>query len=116
MKGANDDVLNNQLKLTEVTARHGVPHSALKDRLSGRVIHRTMPGPKLYLTLTKKEELTGHSIDAANMGFGKTWRDVSSIVERYVEQKEMCPCRLPSELMAGGKIFEKKSHAELTIR
>jgi len=80
--------LRNRLETTETAARHGVPCSTLKDRLSGRVIHGTKPGPKPYLTTTEEEELKGHLINAANMGLGKTHWDVLSIVKKHVEQKK----------------------------
>lgn len=39
---------------------HGVPHSTLKDRLSGRVVHSTRPGPKSYLSPTEEADLATH--------------------------------------------------------
>jgi len=62
--------------------------------LSVQVIRGTKPRPKPYLTSTEEEELTGHLIDAVNMGFGKTQQDVLFIVERHVEQK-MRLCGVP---------------------
>ena len=103
-----DDVLNNRLKPTEAATRHGVPRSTLKDRLSGRVIQGTKPGPKPYLTSTEEEEPTDHLIDAVNMGFGKTRRDVLSIVERHVEQKEDVSLRASRLTYGWWKKFLKK--------
>ena len=64
---------------------HGVPCSTLKDRTGGKVIHRRNPGPKLYLSVEKERELAGYLIE---VGYGKTRRDVLSLVESYVEKKE----------------------------
>ena len=88
MQGAIDEVLSNRLKPTAAATKHGVPRSTLKDRLSGRVVHGTKPGPKPYLTATEEQELTDHLIMAADMGYGKTRQEVLSIVERHVEGKE----------------------------
>ena len=68
---------------------HGVPRSTLKDRLSGRVKHGTNPGPKPYLTVEEEAELTSHLLQAADIGFGKTRRDVKCIVETYAQQKKV---------------------------
>ena len=54
---------------------NGVPRSTLKDRLSGR---GTKSGPKPYLSVTT------HLLDAAKIGYGKTWRDVMCLVETYM--------------------------------
>ena len=118
MQSVIDDVLSNRLKPTEAAARHGVPRSTLKDRLSGRVVHGTKPGPKPYLTATEEEELTGHLINAANMGFGKTRRDVLSIVERHVEQKEDVSLRAAKLTYPWlvAKVFKEKSLPKPTIR
>ena len=51
-------------------------------------MHGTKPGPKPYLSAAEEEELTGHLIDAANIGYGKTIEEVLTIVERHVEMKE----------------------------
>jgi len=88
MQSAIDDALSNRLKPTASAAMHGVPHSTLKDRLSGWVMHGTKSGPQPYLTATEEEELAGHLIEAANMGYGKTCQEVLSTVDRHVEQKE----------------------------
>jgi len=65
------DVLNNRLKSTAAAVKHGVPRSTLNDRLSGRVIHDTKPGPKPYLTTAEEKELAEQLIEAASLGYGK---------------------------------------------
>ena len=39
-----------QMSANKAANLFGVPRSMLKDRLSGRVVHGTKPGPKPYLT------------------------------------------------------------------
>ena len=58
---------------------HGVPRSTLKDRLSGRVQHGTKPGPAPYLSKAEESELSAHLVHVANMGYGKTQRDVKCV-------------------------------------
>ena len=66
---------------------HGVPRSTLKDRLSGRVVHGTNPGPKPYLTRDEETELSAHLLQASSIGLGRTRRDVKSIVGSFVKSK-----------------------------
>ncbi len=57
---------------TSVAARdHGVPITTLKNRLSGRVIHGTNPGPVLYLN-SREEKLIEYLSEANKLGYGKT--------------------------------------------
>jgi len=88
MVDAMEDVTANRLSANAAARKHGVPPSTLKDRLSGRVVHGSKPGPKPYLTTAAEEELAVKLIDAANIGYGKTRREVLTIVERHVELKE----------------------------
>lgn len=66
---------------------HGVPRSTLKDRLSGRVQHGTKSGPKPYLSTEEESELASHLLQAADIGFGKTRRDVICIVEEHARRQ-----------------------------
>ena len=66
---------------------YGVPRSTLKDRLSGRVVHGTKPGPRPYLSTGEETELSCHLLQVAKMGFGQTRRDIKCLVETYVKQK-----------------------------
>ena len=65
---------------------HGVPITTLKNRLSGRVVHGTKPGPVPYLNTTE-EELVEYLSEANKMGYGKTWRQVKVIAERVATDK-----------------------------
>ena len=42
---------------------HGVPLSTLKDRLSGRVLHGTNPGPQPYLSSEEDSELAAYFVE-----------------------------------------------------
>jgi len=61
--------------------KHSVPPSTLKDRLSRRVMHGSKPRTKQYLSAAEEEELVGHLINAANIGYGKNQGEVLTIVE-----------------------------------
>jgi len=83
MKSVSDDGLSRN----KAAILHGVLCSTLKDCLSGHVKHGDKPGPKPYLNVEEEQELT-HLMKASNMGYGKTRRDVLSIVEQYVKKKK----------------------------
>ena len=63
-----------------------MPPTTLKDRLSGRVVHGTNPGRKPYLT-TEEVSLYKHLMEATQAGYGKTRKQVKSIVENLAREK-----------------------------
>ena len=89
MRDAMDSVFDGILA-NKAADLHGVPRSTLRDRRGGKVIHGCNPGPKPYLNSKEEGELAGYLIEASNIGYGKTRRDVLSIVETYVEKKGRC--------------------------
>ena len=68
---------------------YGVPRSTLKDRLSGRVVHGHKSGPRPYLDPDEEKELTDFLISSAECGYGKTRREVMSIVEKVATDKKI---------------------------
>ena len=76
---------------------YSVPASTLKDRLRGRVVHGTKPGPKPYLTANEETSLSNHLIEAAQAGYGKTRKQVKSIVESVAREKGILRARRISD-------------------
>ncbi len=74
--------------MNQAADNYQVPRSTLKDRLGGRVTHGVNPGPKPHLTKDEGQGLADYLISAANIGYGKTRRDVLCLVETYLRQKE----------------------------
>ena len=83
MTKALEAVTKNKMSVREAAARFNVPKSNLGDRVSGRVQHGTVSGPKKYLTLEEESELTRFLIQCAGIGYPKTRHDVSNSVCRY---------------------------------
>ena len=81
----------------------GVPKSTLHDRISGRVQHGKQPGPSPYLNPTEEQELAGHLISMAKIGFGKTRKEVKLIAENVAKEKRYY--RLIGFPMDDGKAF-----------
>ena len=67
---------------------HGVLKSVLFDRISGKVNHGKKPGPRLYLDHEEEKELSLYLNHCVEVGYEKTRRDVLSIVQTAVYEKE----------------------------
>jgi len=63
----------------------------LKDCLSGRVVHGTKPAPARYLNDKEEHALADYLVEAANIGYGKTRKQVKSIVEKVAQEKKLLP-------------------------
>lgn len=85
MKAAINSVTKDGLSQHKAADLHGVPRSTLKDRLSGRVIHGTNPGPRPYLSNTEEAELADFLVETAKIGYGRTRRDVKCLVETHLQ-------------------------------
>ena len=66
---------------------HGVPRTTLQDRILGKVVHGTKPGPKPYLEQIEESELTNFLVDTAKAGFGKTRKEIKGLVEKVAREK-----------------------------
>jgi len=85
---------------------HGVPHSILKDRLSGKVQHGVKPGPIPYISKEEEFELSTHIVCVVNLGYGKHMQALSAywrgILFRRMSLKDLLL------VMVGGKGFLKE--------
>ena len=66
---------------------HGVPVTTLRDRISGRVVHGTKPGPRPYLSTKEEAELSLFLKSCSNMGYGRTRTDVMGIARAVAAEK-----------------------------
>ena len=86
MLTAISSVQNDGLSGNQAADHHRVPRSTLKDQLSGRVIHGTKSGPKIYLSADEENELEKYLLQGSKIGYGKTRCDIKCIVERYLKE------------------------------
>ena len=56
------EAVENGCGVNQAAKEHGVPKSTLKDRLSGRVVHGTNPGPRPYLNKQEEDELADYLV------------------------------------------------------
>ena len=73
--------------IKRVAEEHGVPVSTLRDRISGRVLHGTKPGPKPYLSSAEEGELSSFLQLCSNTGYGRTRSDVLCITRSVAAEK-----------------------------
>jgi len=66
---------------------HKVPRTTLQDRVLGKVIHGTRPGPQPYLNKEEEGDLAEFIEVVADVGFGKTRKQVKAMVEQVAKDK-----------------------------
>ena len=76
-------VASGECGINRAALNYGVPHTTLKDRLSGRVQH----GRKPYLNAVEETELGDFLKSCASVGYGKTRKDVMHIAEAVATEK-----------------------------
>lgn len=79
--------VKNGAPILRAAREHGVPRTSLQDRVLGKVVHGTKPGPKPYLTSSEESELSDFIVDVAKAGYGKTRRQIKAIVEGVARVK-----------------------------
>jgi len=87
MVAAMKVVVMESSSVNKATMEYGVPRTALQDRITGRVFHGTKPGPKPYLDKTEEKELAEFLQTTAEVGYGKTRKQVMNIVESTAREK-----------------------------
>ena len=87
MAGAIKCVIDGKMGVNRAADQYGVPRTTLKDRLSGRVVPGTNPGPVPYLTLQEEDELVKHLLTCADIGYPKTKQEVLAIVRQAIHKK-----------------------------
>ena len=89
MVAAMEAVKEGTVSINKAALLHGVPPTTLKDRLSGRVCHGNKPGPKQYLNDEEENILADHLLESARVGYGKTRKQVMSIIENVAKEKQL---------------------------
>ena len=82
------------MPINKAAILYGVPRTTFKDRISGRVVHGTKPGPRPYLSSNEEATLSSHLVQASKLGYGKTRRQVKLIVEIVAKEKGLLKGRI----------------------
>ena len=89
MLAAMEAAKKGTMSINKAAVLHGVPPTTLKDRLSGKVVHGTAPGPKQYLSTEEEAQLASHLVEVAQVGYGKTRKQVMHIAEQVARDKSI---------------------------
>ena len=87
MEAAMKAATSGTASINRAAVDHGVLRTTLKDRLSGCVVDGTKPGPLPYLTGEEESELEKYLTESSQIGYGRTRRQVKSIVESIAQDK-----------------------------
>ena len=68
---------------------HDVPRIALQDRVLGHVEHGKKPGQQPYLNKEEEEDLAKFVEVVADIGFGKTRKQIKAMVEKAAYDKKV---------------------------
>ena len=87
MAAAMEAMKKGSMSMNKTALLHGVPRSSLQDRLTGKVVHGTNPGPKPYLSASEERALADRLVQAADVGCGKTRTQVKVIVGEVAQEE-----------------------------
>ena len=79
----------NGIPVLRAANEHGVPRSTctLQDRILGKAVHGTNPGPRPYLEPIEENELSNFLVDTAKAGLGKTRKEIKALVTKVAREK-----------------------------
>lgn len=87
MNAAMRAVIDERKSVREAAEKYDVPRSTLGDRISGRVLPGATSGPHSYLTREEEKELVSFLCRAAQIGHGRTRKEVIAIVQRVLDAR-----------------------------
>ena len=83
------DAVKQESSVKRAAEQHGVPRTTLHDRISGHVQHGKKPGPEPYLNREEEEDLVNFIEEVAEVGFGKTRKQIKAMVEQTAREKQV---------------------------
>ena len=81
------DAVKGGENVLRAAKQFGVPRQTLGDRVSGKVVHGTKPGPKPSLTSVEENQLSNFLVDVAKAGYGKTRKQIMGLAESVARDK-----------------------------
>ena len=67
--------------------QYGVPQQTLGNRVSGKVVHGTNPGPKPFLSTVDERIVEFFLVDVAKAGYGKSRKQIMGLAESVARDK-----------------------------
>jgi len=87
MVNAINAVKSGRCSVKRAAEDYKVPRTTLQDRIAGRVIHGTKPGPSPYLNKEEESELAQFVVEVSEIGYGKTRKQIKGMVEKVANEK-----------------------------
>ena len=87
MEEAMKTVQKGDIGINQAAREYGVLRTTLKDRVSGRVKYSTKSGPQPYLSVDEETEHAKFVKHCAEVGYGKTRKDVMHITQSVANEK-----------------------------
>ena len=81
------DAVKGGENVLRAAKQFGVPRQTLGDRVSGKVVHGTKPGPKPSLTSVEENQLSNFLVDVAKAGYGKTRKQIMGLAESVARDR-----------------------------
>ena len=99
------------MSLRKASELYGIPRSTLHDKCTGKVDFEAFPGPARYLSFEEEEEFVSFLMRCADIGYGRSRKQVLSVIQGIVESKGI------DTIVTNGwwERFSKR-HPELTLR
>jgi len=79
----------NGRSIKRAALEHNVPRTMLNDRITGRVHHGSKPGARPYLNKVEENELADFIEVVARIGYGKTRKQIKTMVKRTAHDKDV---------------------------
>ena len=83
------DAVKRGSSMKRAAEQHGVPRTTLRDRISGRAEHEKKPGPEPYLNREEEEDLVNFIEEVAEVGYGRTRKQIKAMVEQTAREKQV---------------------------
>ena len=87
MREALDAISQQRMSVSKAAEMYGIPRTTLNDHKLGKVLAGSKPGPPALLTTSEEEDLVKFLIHSAEIGFGRTRKEVLDIVSRMLSRK-----------------------------
>ena len=81
------DAVHNGMSVSKASVLYGIPRTTLNDHKLGKVRPGMKPGAPLLLSTAEEEDLVKFLLTSADIGYGRTRKEVLNIVSRMLARK-----------------------------
>ena len=81
------DAIHNGMSVSKASVLYGIPRTTLNDHKLGKVKPGVKPGAPSLLSTAEEEDLVKFLLTSADIGYGRTRKEVLNIVSRMLARK-----------------------------